>query len=318
MSGTQYGLPLQIETKRLDGDEWEVAGYASTFDRDLGDDVVLPGAFRKSLENGRPVRFLFAHDHRQPIGKALELKEDDRGLFGRFAISKTALGADVRTLLRDGALDSFSIGYLPGETEFDKKAGVRKIKDLELIECSIVSIPMNPQALVTGVKAADYAAMPLDDVLAALTEHRAAALAAIAAFCERRRGEGRKLSDRAVELLEALRAASLNDADALLAYLTAAPAAAAAEAKAEGPAASTEAEAEAEAQPPEAPAPAEAAAPAEVPAAAKAAGLVEAHLRRARIARLARKYADVVLPEYDPVAHLARLEPHDPLSEGTR
>jgi hypothetical protein len=304
LSGTQYGLPLQIETKRLDGDEWTVSGYASTYDRDLGDDVVQPGAFQKSLGNGRPVRFLYGHDQRQVLGKTLELKEDERGLFGRFAISKTALGTDVRTLLKDGALDSFSIGYLPGETEFDKKAGVRKIKELELLEVSVVGIPMNPGALVTSVKAADYAAMPLDDVLAALTEHRTAALAAVKALCERRRGEGRKLSDRAIELMEALRAASLKDADDLLAYLTTAPAEAAVEAP--GPT-----------QSPEEAAPAEAAAPAEVPATAKAAGLVEAHLRRARFAAAARKYADVVLPEYDPVAHLERLEPRDPL-EGYR
>lgn len=317
MAGTQYGLPFQIETKRLDGDEWTVEGYASTYDRDLGDDVVLPGAFQKSLGNGRPVRFLYQHDHRQPIGKALELKEDERGLFGRFAISKTALGADVRTLLRDGALDSFSIGYLPGETEFDKKAGTRKIKEVELLEVSVVSIPMNPYATVSAVKAADYAAMGLDDVLRTYTEHRTAAVGAIKALAERRLGPGprggRRLSDDTLERLEALRDALLTDADDLLALATATPAAkAVAPVDAPDPTEPT--------QPPEEAAPVEAAAAPEASATVRAAGLVEAHLRRARLKRLVRKYADVPLPEHDPVAHLERLElPAAPLSEeGTR
>lgn len=292
MSGTvAYGIPLRIQEVKASGDAWEVAGYASTFGNvDLGGDVVLRGAFAETLKADAPVRFLYSHNPADVLGVPLALKEDERGLFGRFRISKTRLGEDVHTLLKDGALDSFSIGYIPTDFEYDD-AGVRKLAAVELLEVSVVAMPMNPEAVVTGVKAADYSQFSLEKIVEVLSEHRAAALAAAKALAERRRSEGRKLSDRAMELLEALRAASQEDADALLALLTAPP---------------PERKAQPEPEPDEA-----AAEPTTDPepstAAVRTAGLVEAHLRRARIKRLRAKFADVPLPEYDAVAHLERL-----------
>jgi HK97 family phage prohead protease len=84
-------------------------GYASTWDVDEGGDQIVKGAFTKTIgERGSKIRLLY--QHRDPIGKPIELKEDDRGLFVRAKISDTALGRDVLTLIRDGALDSMSIG----------------------------------------------------------------------------------------------------------------------------------------------------------------------------------------------------------------
>jgi HK97 family phage prohead protease len=316
LSGTEYGLPFQIETKRLDGDAWEVSGYASTFDRDLGDDVVVPGAFQKSLSTGRPVRFLFGHDHRQPIGKTLELKEDERGLFGRFAISKTSLGADVRTLLRDGAIDSFSIGYLPKEAEVDKKAGVRKLKEVELIEVSVVSIPMNPAALVTGVKeldgnaiaqavaayVADAEATRRNRPLEAILEE---AHGEVKALCERRRADWREPSDRTKAAVEAYRKTLLSEAENLAALLV--PVLPKATEPAEAPVVP---EPEAEAQP-------ETDAPSEQTQ-AKAGQHSEAIERQRAIRRLLSKFADVTVPAPDPLAGLERLPVRDPLTGEVR
>jgi len=94
-----YGAPQRITEVKAADDGWEVAGYASTWSRDLGDDIVHPGAFKATLAAGGKVRFLFAHDAAQVLGRPLELKEDATGLFGRFRISKTRLGQDVHTLL---------------------------------------------------------------------------------------------------------------------------------------------------------------------------------------------------------------------------
>ena len=311
MSGTQYGLPFEIETKRLDGDEWTVEGYASTYDRDLGDDVVVPGAFQKSLGNGRPVRFLFAHDQRQPIGKALELREDERGLYGKFAISKTALGSDVRTLLRDGALDSFSIGYLPKESEFDKKAGVRKIKELELLEVSVVSIPMNPAALVTGVKELDGGAIAqaVADYVHSAEAKRAArpleaileeAHAEVKALVERRRAEGREPSPRIVAAVDEYRKALLDEANDLGLLLLGTPLATETADAPVDPEPEAKAEPVTDAQP-------------EEPKAK--AGAASAAIERARDRRRwSRKFADVTVPEVDPVAGFERLPVRDPLT----
>jgi HK97 family phage prohead protease len=255
-----YGAPLPVaEVKAAgSGDGWEVAGYASTWDRDLGGDVVHPGAFRGHLEGGAKVRFLYAHDPAQVLGRALELREDDRGLFGRFRISQTRLGQDVHTLLRDGSLDSFSIGFIPRDFERDEKSGVRNLKAVELVECSVVAMPMNPAAVVTAVKAADYAALGLEQLLDLYKHQHLGALSQAKAIAARRLSEGRRLSDPALATLEHLRALCEADAAELLRLATTPPAR-----KEDDPAPVKTAGHE---------------------------GLVEAHLRRARLRDLGRIY----------------------------
>jgi HK97 family phage prohead protease len=130
-----------------------VSGYGSTFNNiDLGNDIVMPGAFSRTLAAGGKVRFLHSHDPRMVLGVAKNLREDGRGLFGEFKISRTKLGEDTRQLLKDGALDSFSIGYIAKDYDWDKKGDIRQLKDVELLEVSLVSMPMNPEAVVTGLK----------------------------------------------------------------------------------------------------------------------------------------------------------------------
>lgn len=151
----KFGAPVEVEEVKASADGWTVSGYASTFGNvDMGNDVVMPGAFDKALERGRKVRFLHSHDPRMVLGVPVGLKSDKRGLFGEFKISKTKLGEDTRELLRDGALDSFSIGYIAKEWEWEGKGDdrVRQLNEVDLLEVSLVAIPMNPEAVVTGLK----------------------------------------------------------------------------------------------------------------------------------------------------------------------
>jgi uncharacterized protein len=253
-----FSLPQRITEVKAADEGWEVAGYASTWDRDLGGDVVHPGAFAAHLGSGAKVRFLYAHDAAQVLGRPLELREDGRGLFGRFRISKTRLGQDVHQLLTDGALDSFSIGFIPRDFERDEKSGVRNLKAVELVECSVVAMPMNPEATVTALKAADYGALTLEQLLVQYETHRDAALGQAKAVAERRLAEGRRLSDPALASLERLRALCEEDAGELLRLTTTPPA-----------------------HRDDDPAPVKT---------AGHEGLVEAHLRRARLRELGRIY----------------------------
>ena len=100
----------------------------------------------------RSPKLLWQHDIAEPLGRVMGLREDDRGLFGEFKISKTARGHDAYQLLKDGALDSMSIGYIPEDQEF-ADGGIRQLKAVDLLEISVVSIPMNEEALITAVKA---------------------------------------------------------------------------------------------------------------------------------------------------------------------
>lgn len=147
-----FSKPIQIGEFKAADDEWTVEGYISTFGNvDLGGDVVMPGAFTKTLKSGPKVKFLLSHDPRLILGVPKKLKEDKKGLFGSFKISKTQLGGDTHQLLVDGAIDSFSIGYSAEEWKIID-GDVRQLDVIELYEASLVPMAMNQEALVTGVK----------------------------------------------------------------------------------------------------------------------------------------------------------------------
>lgn len=124
------------------------------------EEMFAPGSFARDIKarNGdfRGVKFLYQHDHADPIGRAVELREDGSGLFGAFRVAKTTKGDEVLELLREGVLDSFSIGFRPidpapgdpiktGEPVVRTKVGLR--------ETSLVTFPAYAGALVAGVRA---------------------------------------------------------------------------------------------------------------------------------------------------------------------
>ena len=151
---TYKPVGFELDELKARDDGWTFSGYASTFGNvDEGGDVVLRGAFNNSLRERPSPRLLWQHDLSEPIGRVLSLREDARGLFGEFKISRTARGQDVYVLLKDGALDSMSIGYIPEDQEYSDD-GVRQLKSVSLREISVVSMPMNEEALITAVKAA--------------------------------------------------------------------------------------------------------------------------------------------------------------------
>ena len=152
MAKMEFSKPLQIMELKAVDDDWIVDGYVSTFNNiDLGNDMVIPGAFKETLKSGPKVRFLLSHDPRLVLGVPKKLKEDSKGLFGSFKISKTQLGQDTHQLLLDQALDSFSIGYQAEDWKM-VDGDVRELHKITLYEASLVPLAMNQEALVTGVK----------------------------------------------------------------------------------------------------------------------------------------------------------------------
>lgn len=145
-------IPTEFKALHEDDDVFTIEGFAATFNnKDLGDDIIMPGAFTESLAKRRP-RFLSQHDTRAPIGAIVEAKENDIGLFIKAVMPKDLqLAKDVFSLLKIGALDSFSIGFSVKDFEI-RDDGVRLLKQVELFEASIVTIPMNPEARVVGFK----------------------------------------------------------------------------------------------------------------------------------------------------------------------
>ncbi|MFT0860941.1 HK97 family phage prohead protease [Ancylobacter sp. G4_0304] len=133
-------------------------GYAALFGRvDLGRDMILPGAFARSLaERGtQGVRMLFQHDPAEPIGTWTEIAEDGRGLFvrGRLTLD-VARAREVLALMRSGALDGLSIGFRAVEGRTDPRSKVRRLARIDLWEISVVTFPKQPDARIAGVKRA--------------------------------------------------------------------------------------------------------------------------------------------------------------------
>lgn len=159
-SGDMHHVDLVFESKAL-GVAGEIEGYASIFGNvDQGGDVVEAGAFDagivKAAREGRVIPMLWMHDQDEPIGIWTSMAEDRKGLkvAGRLLIEDDPLARRAHAHLKAGSLRGLSIGYRvpPGGAVVDEK-GNRHLKLVDLYEVSIVTLPMNPRAVVTGVKA---------------------------------------------------------------------------------------------------------------------------------------------------------------------
>lgn len=148
-------IDCQFELKQDSLDEMKgiFEGYASTFGNVDGQmDIVARGAFEDSLKTREP-KVLWQHDMASPIGKLLDAREDERGLFVRAKLAtNTTKGADAFELLKEGVIDTMSVGFRVKEADFDREEGIRIIKEAELFEFSLVTIPANDQARVMSVK----------------------------------------------------------------------------------------------------------------------------------------------------------------------
>ena len=148
-------VEVPFEVKAVD-DAGNFEGYASVFNNiDLGDDVILPGAFTrvKTTRAGRLKLALF-HDLTRLVGSA-EYNQDQHGLYlkGRINLN-VSYARDAYELMKEGTLDSMSIGFNTLDDAIEQREGrrVRIISQAELWEASIVPFGMNPEAQVMSVK----------------------------------------------------------------------------------------------------------------------------------------------------------------------
>jgi uncharacterized protein len=142
------GRTNMTETKRF-------SGYAAVFHaRDAGRDVIVPGAFSRTVKRTAvTLPLLWQHDAQNPIGRITSVMEDAHGLrvTGEFATSAKP-ARDAFELVKAGAVNGLSIGYRVRRADADRKQNVRRLLDLDLIEVSLVTFPMQPQARVLQVE----------------------------------------------------------------------------------------------------------------------------------------------------------------------
>jgi HK97 family phage prohead protease len=172
--GLGYMLPVSIkEVKELSSSETVIKGYTSTADLDRGRDRMKPESFAKYMElyaKLNPI-VLLQHDHERPIGVMKEWRIDSSGLYVEDVIyNKTAAQVEATTLIQQGVLRSFSIGALVHASEWfhidgmdpnDWRSEAREVTEAELVEHSVVSVPMNAFATFTTASVHKAASLAL-------------------------------------------------------------------------------------------------------------------------------------------------------------
>ena len=153
-------LDFGFEVKAVNEDG-TIEGYGSVFGvKDSYADVIQKGAFDKSIKAHREAKsmpaLLWQHDAAQPIGVWTEMSEDSNGLKlkGKLAMD-TVKGKEAHALLKMGALNGLSIGFMTKQAQYDEKTEIRTLTEVEIWETSIVTFPANTKARVTHVKSAD-------------------------------------------------------------------------------------------------------------------------------------------------------------------
>lgn len=161
-----FEIKQMIDEEEGDSKRFVIEGYASTFGNvDRGYDMVMPGAFANSISEfkrgEKQVPVLYQHNMRNPIGRIREMREDNKGLYIKAAmpLDMMQVREEIAPLMRDNVLNAMSIGYFTDRYEKDDVEGIRKLLEIDLYEVSIVTLPMNPEAMVTSVKAAELGEM---------------------------------------------------------------------------------------------------------------------------------------------------------------
>ncbi len=164
-------MPVKIQHKLFDckvkalhdDDEGIISGYASTFGNvDRDGDVFQKGAFTDTLkelrEKSLAMPMLAGHDHREFIGgiQPENLTQDAKGLRlkrGELDLS-IPKAAEFFSLAKKGFLTAFSIGFsIPTVDDMERTDTGFLFKKADLFEISLVAVPANPDALITGIKA---------------------------------------------------------------------------------------------------------------------------------------------------------------------
>jgi HK97 family phage prohead protease len=154
-----FTTPFEIKSSTEKG---YFEGYGAVFgNEDAKKDIILPGAFTKSLaefeKKGEMPMMLWNHNDDEPIGDWLGVEEDSKGLLvkGQLWLDQGITNAARAYKVMTGrGKKGLSIGYRTKEADRDKQ-GRRLLKQVELAEISPVTFPMNSEATVLRVKSAN-------------------------------------------------------------------------------------------------------------------------------------------------------------------
>ena len=158
-------INLQMEVKSTDikkdenGDEYfHFKGYLAVFDNvDRGGDIIHKGAFIKGLKEYTPSLF-WMHNLDEPLGVFVSIVEDKKGLYVEAKMPMTDEFVRTRIVpqIKVGSVKSMSIGYVVPTDGAKYEASIRHIYECKLWEGSLVTIPMNKEAILDSKSIATF------------------------------------------------------------------------------------------------------------------------------------------------------------------
>lgn len=161
---------VSFETKSIT-EQGVVSGVLNHFgNKDHAGDITVKGAFTKSLqrlkESGRELVVLWQHDHTKPIGVWKNLRETERGLEGEAHLNlDVTLAKEAYALAKQGAVTGFSIGYYVVDEHYNSLEKTNYLREVELIETSLVTFPCNDLSRTEEVKNMKLKGLPTVDEL---------------------------------------------------------------------------------------------------------------------------------------------------------
>lgn len=154
----QFSAKVESSTGENTDKYLYVKSYISTYNVDLGNDRILPGAFTKSIQErtsqGKNIPALWQHDMDILLGHAIEITEDEKGILvvSRLPKSHWRVKDEIIPLLENGSLQEMSIGFIVVKYSENEEADERVIEEGKLLEYSFVTLAMNPEATIEGFK----------------------------------------------------------------------------------------------------------------------------------------------------------------------
>lgn len=142
-------ITREFQARLVETEERTVVGLAVPY----GQEIDLTGNLKERFEAGaiesiEDVKLFYGHE--EPIGKVIEGRDTEEGYEIVAKISDTVRGNEVYTLLQDGVLNRFSVGFFPVKDRKEGQTIVRELVDLK--EVSVVPFPAFEGAKITEVR----------------------------------------------------------------------------------------------------------------------------------------------------------------------
>ncbi len=160
-------IPMFEIRQAQDGEEpsFLVEGYASTFEPyvmyEFDGVKYMEQIDPKAFEECDMSDVIFCKDHAGTVfartrNKTLELSVDEKGLFTKTDLSKTASAREMFDEIKAGMYDQMSFAFTVREDSYDRETHTRTIMKIDkLYDVSAVSFPANPGTDI-GVATRDY------------------------------------------------------------------------------------------------------------------------------------------------------------------